>query len=93
MGIDSLTQREGEVVRELLRGKTDREIAEALGITKPTVKNHLRIVRIKWGCLNRTQVALRAAEIRTASEQAGRPTHSGSRIRHSRREEKDEQAS
>ena len=43
-GVLDLTAREGEVLRELVRGARNSEIARTLGITERTVKSHLKSV-------------------------------------------------
>lgn len=54
----ALTSRELDVAREVARGKSDREIGRALGITWITARNHLANIRAKLGMSNRTQIAL-----------------------------------
>ena len=51
-----LTARETEVLAELCRGRRDREIAEALGISAETVRSHLKAVFQKTGLAGRTAV-------------------------------------
>jgi DNA-binding NarL/FixJ family response regulator len=50
-----LSRREQEVVRQLLRGQTNKEIARQLGIEEVTVALHLRTIYRKLGVRNRTQ--------------------------------------
>ena len=59
-----LTAREWVVVRRLQEGKSNAQIATALGISVATVKQHLHSVMIKWGAQNRTQVAVWAVRKR-----------------------------
>jgi DNA-binding NarL/FixJ family response regulator len=47
--IPFLTQREKEVLRCLSRGKSNREIATALGIAECTVNQHLQNISVKVG--------------------------------------------
>jgi DNA-binding NarL/FixJ family response regulator len=54
----SLTVREREIVSELLTGKTNREIADALAISDETVKFHVRNVYDKCGVSNRMELAM-----------------------------------
>lgn len=49
----ALTPRETEIVGELLKGKTNREIAEALFISEMTVKKHMANIFAKVGVSNR----------------------------------------
>jgi DNA-binding CsgD family transcriptional regulator len=44
-----LTPREREVLSELVHGKTNKEIAQALGVSVPTVAFHLRNASRKLG--------------------------------------------
>ncbi len=59
-GIDALTSREREVLAELAQGRSNREIARALGIAEKTVKAHVSSVLAKLGVQDRTQAALLA---------------------------------
>jgi DNA-binding NarL/FixJ family response regulator len=60
---DPLSAREIEVLRNLAAGRSNKEIAHALGIAEGTVKNHMSNVLNKLGVLDRTQAALRAREL------------------------------
>lgn len=55
-----LTPREVEVLRELVRGSTNKEIAAALDIAENTVKIHLRNILEKLHLKNRTQAVVYA---------------------------------
>ena len=48
--IGNLTQREVDVCRELVKGKTDREIALAINAARNTVKRHMCNIALKMGC-------------------------------------------
>jgi DNA-binding CsgD family transcriptional regulator len=52
-----LTTREQAVLREVAHGKTNREIAESLGIAEKTVSVHVSHILAKLGCRTRTQAA------------------------------------
>lgn len=52
-----LTAREESVLREVAQGKTNREIADALGIAEKTVSVHVSHILAKLGCRTRTQAA------------------------------------
>ncbi|PYR88628.1 MAG: hypothetical protein DMF84_27530 [Acidobacteria bacterium] len=55
-----LTPRERDVVRGVLAGQTNREIASALGLSVQTVKNVLSMVYLKCHVRNRLELALLA---------------------------------
>jgi DNA-binding NarL/FixJ family response regulator len=53
-----LTKRESEVLRQLAFGLTNKEIAQALGISYETVKEHVQHILRKVGVSDRTQAAV-----------------------------------
>ena len=53
-----LTQRESEVLKQLAYGLTNKEIAQALGISYETVKEHVQHILRKIGVTDRTQAAV-----------------------------------
>lgn len=53
-----LTQREGEVLKQLANGLTNKEIALSLGISYETVKEHVQHILRKIGVSDRTQAAV-----------------------------------
>jgi len=55
-----LTERELDVLRELLTGATNGEIGEKLGMSERTVKTHITHMLEKTGFKNRTVLAIRA---------------------------------
>jgi DNA-binding NarL/FixJ family response regulator len=59
----SLTKRELEVLRLLAQGQTNREIAQLLVLSTLTVKTHVQRIIGKLGVSDRTQAAVRAAEL------------------------------
>lgn len=61
--LDALTERETEILRLLAGGYNNREVADALGITEGTVKNHVSSVLSKLGVRDRTRAVLKALEL------------------------------
>jgi DNA-binding NarL/FixJ family response regulator len=59
---DPLTRREVEVLRLVAGGYADREIAQMLGTSEGTVKNHTSAILSKLGVRDRTRAVLRALE-------------------------------
>lgn len=59
----SLTPRERELVDLVRQGLRNREIATQLGVTEGTVKVYLHAIFDKLGVDNRTELAMRAAEV------------------------------
>ncbi len=57
-----LTRREKEVLQYLVRGATNKEIAEALSITEDTVKHHLKHIQEKLHLRNRVEIAVYALQ-------------------------------
>lgn len=57
---DELTEREVQVLEEVVKGLTNKEIAEVLIITENTVKIHLRNILEKLQVQNRIQAAVYA---------------------------------
>jgi two-component system nitrate/nitrite response regulator NarL len=55
---DNLTAREQDVLKELGKGSSNKEIAENLFITEYTVKKHVSRILTKLGLSDRTQAAL-----------------------------------
>jgi NarL family two-component system response regulator LiaR len=55
-----LTEREGDVIRLVAQGKSNREIAEALVISEKTAKAHVSNILSKLGLNDRTQMAIYA---------------------------------
>jgi DNA-binding NarL/FixJ family response regulator len=60
--VSGLSAREGEVLRYLSEGLTDRDIAGRLGISPRTVETHVGSLLNKLGVRNRAQAARRFRE-------------------------------
>lgn len=62
--IYKLTKREKDVLKEIAKGKSNKEIASSLYITEKTVKTHVSNLLSKLGLADRTQAALYAVKHR-----------------------------
>ncbi|MBS2771665.1 response regulator transcription factor [Anoxybacillus rupiensis] len=60
--MEELTKREKEVLAEIAKGKSNKEIAASLMITEKTVKTHVSNILAKLGLADRTQAALYAVK-------------------------------
>ena len=56
-----LTPRERQIVRSLVTGGTNRQVAKRLGVREQTVKNQLSVIYQKLGVKNRMELAIYAA--------------------------------
>ena len=63
VALETLTEREREVYQELVRGASNKEIAERLTISEYTVKNHVSSVLEKLELKARRDVAAYAARV------------------------------
>ncbi len=63
-----LTAREGEVLSWLSKGKTNRDIAQILGLSPRTVDKHLEQIYSKLGVENRTAAAAIAVKTRNLKQ-------------------------
>jgi DNA-binding CsgD family transcriptional regulator len=54
----TLTTRQLEIIRHISYGDEDKLIAQKLGLSPQTVRNHLRGIRSVMGNLNRVQLAV-----------------------------------
>jgi DNA-binding NarL/FixJ family response regulator len=66
---EMLTDREREVMHLLMSGRSNREIAAAMGIEQATVKAHLGRMLRKTRASNRVELTLRAMEERATDTQ------------------------
>ncbi|GLO67859.1 response regulator [Oceanobacillus kimchii] len=60
--LNTLTNRETEVLKEIAKGKSNKEIAISLFITEKTVKTHINKILSKLDLSDRTQAALFAVK-------------------------------
>ncbi|GMB08357.1 LuxR family two component transcriptional regulator [Thermolongibacillus altinsuensis] len=60
--LEELTKRETEVLAEIAKGKSNKEIAASLMITEKTVKTHVSNILAKLNLADRTQAALYAVK-------------------------------
>jgi DNA-binding NarL/FixJ family response regulator len=58
--LESLTEREQEILQEMAYGLRNDQIAKKLMITEGTVKSHVHRILQKFGCEDRTQVVVTA---------------------------------
>ncbi|MFL5660731.1 MAG: response regulator, partial [Ktedonobacteraceae bacterium] len=70
--IEALTEREMEVLRLLVQGHSNKEIARALQIAEDTVKVHVKHILAKLGVQSRTQAVLYAIRLGLVSTEQGR---------------------
>lgn len=59
---ESLSARELQVIRLMVGGYRNKEIADAFGVTEGTVKNHVSSILAKLGVRDRTRAVLKAIE-------------------------------
>jgi DNA-binding NarL/FixJ family response regulator len=62
MATEQLTQREQDVLEQIVRGKSNKEIGAALDISEATVKTHINNLLGKLGVEDRTQAATAAIQ-------------------------------
>ncbi|MFC5862417.1 response regulator [Acidicapsa dinghuensis] len=62
MASEPLTQREQEVLEQIVRGKSNKEIGSELGVSEATVKTHINNLLGKLGVEDRTQAATAAIQ-------------------------------
>jgi two-component system response regulator DevR len=57
-GVDSLTEREKEILKLIAEGLTNREIASKVNLGEKTVRNHITTIFMKLDVSHRTQAAI-----------------------------------
>ena len=72
---DQLSEREREVLRLLVRGDSNQEIAETLVLSIDTIKRHVSNIFAKLGVHTRVQAAARASALGLLSDEADRAGH------------------
>jgi len=70
--VDTLTERERQVLEQVARGKSNKVIAQALDISHNTVKLHVRHIMAKLDLGSRVEAAVFAFEHRTSTEHSGK---------------------
>jgi two-component system, NarL family, response regulator len=55
MAQPELSERELEILKQMARGKSNKEIGQALYISEYTVKNHVRSILKKLNAIGRTE--------------------------------------
>lgn len=58
-----LTPREGDVLSQLVRGMTSKQIARKLGLAPATVDKHVEQIRVKLGARSRIQLLARLGDL------------------------------
>jgi DNA-binding NarL/FixJ family response regulator len=64
---DALTRREKEIAQLVGQGLSNKQIAIALGIQSPTVKNHVHSILSKLNMQRRVEIAAHSARVRFAA--------------------------
>lgn len=57
--MSKLTPRQREITELIAQGKTEREVAHALGISRHTVKAHKRKMFERTGCVSSVELAVK----------------------------------
>ena len=66
--LDTLTERERQILEHLARGESNKAIARALNISHDTVKLHVRHILSKLGLSSRVEAAVFAVEARISGD-------------------------
>jgi DNA-binding NarL/FixJ family response regulator len=62
MGTEELTQREFDVLEQIVYGRSNKEIAVELEISEATVKTHVGVILSRLNVTDRTQAATAAIQ-------------------------------
>ena len=62
-GVEKLTSTENQVLHSLCKGRTNQEIAQALGCSIGTVKNHIKSLFATYGVGSRLELVVKAATL------------------------------
>ena len=60
VGIKELSFRETQILRLIVSGMRNKQIAETLGLSIETIKTHIKSILSKFSASSRTQVAVKA---------------------------------
>jgi two-component system nitrate/nitrite response regulator NarL len=66
--VGRMTERQTEVLRELCRGLTNKEISRVLNLSEKTTKSHITAIFRALGVVNRTQAAAAARQARIVTD-------------------------
>jgi NarL family two-component system response regulator YdfI len=66
-----LTERELEILQQLVGGSTDRHIAESLAISPHTVRSHLKNIYRKLGVTSRSQAVAKSVQEKIVNKDRG----------------------
>jgi DNA-binding NarL/FixJ family response regulator len=70
---EALTRREGEILRQLVLGQSNKTIAAKLALSVGTVKTHVKSILRKLDATSRTEAAAIAQRRGILQEERGRP--------------------
>lgn len=65
-----LTARQLEVARQVIDGKTAREIATQLTLSRRTVESHIDALKTKLDCVNRCELAAKLVRLGIATDRS-----------------------
>ncbi len=74
-----LTDHELKILRYIISGYSNKEIAELLNLSEKTIKNHMTVVLAKLNASNRTQAAILAMQKGLISVEELKPAKTASK--------------